>query len=79
MLDAGIGTVVHENQNYFLEQAGEQAEGGRCAGEEKGEGSEEREQREDWMVSCEALWRNGLGGFFGERGCGWFLAVAAET
>lgn len=26
MLDAGIGTVVHENQNYFLEQAGEQAE-----------------------------------------------------
>jgi hypothetical protein len=46
MLDAGIGTVVHENQNYFFEQAGgvrlETGGGPLC---ERGERREERGER----------------------------------
>jgi len=82
MLDAGIGTVVHENQNYFFEQAGGvrlETGGGRCAREERGERREERGEQGNGGRWCKVLWCKGLGGFFGDRGSGWFLAGGAEA
>jgi hypothetical protein len=45
MLDARIGSAVHKNPNYFLEQAGGvrlEAGGGRCAGEQESRRAGER-------------------------------------